>query len=114
MQLLLPQKEKTGGTAQEVQNAAAIHLNGEEGIQHRDHQQSHAKPLRQRQHREQHGDADHGDVPQQPEPQHGLGFEIIRIDKHGDFSLFLQKENGMIHHVFSLEGDKHNDHDRIV
>ena len=54
-------------------------------LQHRDHQQPHAESLRQRQHREQRGDADHGDVPQQPEPQHELGFEIIRIDKHGDF-----------------------------
>ena len=29
-------------------------------------------------------------------------------------SLLFAKENGMIHHVFSLEGDKCNDHNRIV
>ena len=75
-------KQKGNRIPDEVQNAGAIKSDAEEGIDCRQHQGDEDAGLGERQDREQKADADDADVPQLPQPEHGLRPQIFGIDKH--------------------------------
>ena len=75
-------EQEADGAAQEVQDAGPLHADGEEGVEDGQHQQEHPGAMAQGQNGEQEPGADDGHVPQLPQPQLGLCFQVVGVDKN--------------------------------
>ena len=76
------QEQEADGAAQEVQDAGALHADGEEGVEDGQHQQEHPGAVAQGQDGEQEPRADNRHVPQLPQPQLCLCLQVVRVDKY--------------------------------
>lgn len=79
---MLLQKQEAHGVAEEIQNAGILQPDAEEGIQHRGDERRHQAKLGQRQHGQDEAHADDRYVPQRPQPQGGLGLQVVEVDVH--------------------------------
>lgn len=77
---MLLQKQEVHGVAEEIQNTGVLQPDAEEGVQHRGDERRNQPKLGQGQHGQNEAHADDRHIPQGPQPQGGLGFQVVGVD----------------------------------
>lgn len=79
---LLLQNEKGTGVLDKIKNACVLKSDGEKGIDSGQHDGRPQPQLGNRKHREKRRHADDADVLELPQPQGGLGSQVVGVDIH--------------------------------
>ena len=79
---LLPSQEEGAGIADKIQYTGFLKPDGQKGVEGGGHDGRQKTKLRQRKNRDKTADTDDADVPEPPQPRHGLGFQVIGVDIH--------------------------------